>query len=206
MCKYSSPRPRVTFRCDSQFLRALSAARLPAPLGIASLMNANGKGLIQLKRMNNGGAWWCSAPGGGNHGLGGGFTKREKVRHGLEIPTFTWILIGRGIPSFSSLVFSLKSLQNCPMGIPLWMGNKHGIKPRVALLKCMRSLSWKTFRCHTVSHGAGRMQMPPRLSLNHSQTPRRDGIHSHNRHIYDKRANVFHPGVFMCNRVSMSFY
>lgn len=49
--------PRATFRCDSQFLCALSASRLPAPLGIASLMNANGKGLIQLKTMNNGGAW-----------------------------------------------------------------------------------------------------------------------------------------------------
>lgn len=35
------------------------------------------------------------------------------------------------------------------MGMPLWMGNKHGIRWRVVLLKCMRSLSWKTFRCHT---------------------------------------------------------
>lgn len=46
--------------------------------------------------------------------------------------TFTWILTGRGMPSFSSLVFSLKSLQNCPMGIPLWIGrgkeNKEGNK------------------------------------------------------------------------------
>lgn len=40
-------------------------------------------------------------------------------------PTFTWILMGRGIPSFRSLVLSLKSLQNWPMGIPLWVGDKH---------------------------------------------------------------------------------
>lgn len=53
--------PHATFLCNSQFLGALSASGLPAPLGIASLMNANGKGLIQLKSMNNGGAWCCSA-------------------------------------------------------------------------------------------------------------------------------------------------
>lgn len=46
--------PHATFLCNPQFL---SASPLPAPLGIASLMNANGKSLIQLKSMNNGGAW-----------------------------------------------------------------------------------------------------------------------------------------------------
>lgn len=79
--------PHATFLCNSQFLGALSASGLPAPLGIASLMNANGKGLIQLKSMNNGGAWCCSAASGFNHRLSGGFTKHEKVRDGLEIPT-----------------------------------------------------------------------------------------------------------------------
>lgn len=92
------------------------------------------------------------------------------------------------------------------MGMPLWMGNKHGIRWRVVLLKCMRSLSWKTFRCHTVSHGAGRMQMPPSLSINHSQTLRKDGIYSRNRHIYGERVKIFHPGVFMCNRFWQNFY
>lgn len=47
------------------------------------------------------------------------------------------------------------------------------------LLKCMRSLSWKTFRCHTVSRGAARMQMPARLSLNQSRAFRKDGIYFH---------------------------
>lgn len=34
--------------------------------------------------------------------------------------TFTLILMGRGMPSLRSLVFSLKSLQKAPMGIPFW--------------------------------------------------------------------------------------
>lgn len=77
--------------------------------------------------------WRCYAASGittivGRRGAGSvkgqGWVRDNHSEHHRR--TFTWILIGRGIPSFSSLVFSLKSLQNCPMGIPLWMGNKHG--------------------------------------------------------------------------------
>lgn len=73
--------------------------------------------------------WQCHAASGittmvGGRGAGSvkgqGWVRDNHGEHHRR--TFTWILIGRGIPSFSSLVFSLKSLQNCPMGIPLWMG------------------------------------------------------------------------------------
>lgn len=64
------------------------------------------------------------------------------------------------------------------------MGGKGG----GVLLKCMRSVSWKTFRCHTVSRGAARMQMPARLSLNHWRAPseRTEYISTVSLNIYDE--------------------
>lgn len=63
--------------------------------------------------------------------------------------------MGKGIPSFRSLVLSLKSLQNWPMGIPLWVGDKRTnahthtnkrVKWWMIFLKCMRSPSMSNTR------------------------------------------------------------
>lgn len=75
-----------------------------------------------------------------------GMVLSGEVRDRLNRSTFTWTLIGRGMPSFSSLVFSLKSLQNCAMGIPFWIWKRRRKKhlkknkgsERVDL-KCMSS-------------------------------------------------------------------
>lgn len=94
--------------------------------------------------------------------------------------TFTWILIGRGMPSFSSLVFSLKSLQNCPIGIPLWMGkqgNKHG-KMMEDRFKMYEKCELANIQTSLVSHCAARIQMPV-LSVNQNTSERSDYICTH---------------------------
>lgn len=113
------------FGTISNHLNALNSLWPLGPLGVASLINAKGWGALYWSSMNNGSAvaelyrWQnyhsheretCYVLSDGRRSSGG--------------LTFTWILMGRGIPSFRSLVLSLKSLQNWPMGIPLWVGDK----------------------------------------------------------------------------------
>lgn len=77
----------------------------------------NGSAVAELYRWQG----YCDSEREACHVLSG----RRHSGGGGGGPTFTWILMGRGIPSFRSLVLSLKSLQNWPMGIPLWEGDKH---------------------------------------------------------------------------------